>query len=374
MPEKRPLKVVIVDDSRADTIVFQRFLAHDPEHEFHVHSATSGAAGIQLVETERPDCVLLDYRLPDMTGLEVLSRLRGQLKIQSVPVVMLTGSVDESLVVRALKSGAQDYLSKAELTAENLLRALHLAIERVVVVRKMEDALHARDEFLSIASHEMKTPLTTLVLQMQQASILLARGAHNPQGEQVQRILSRATAQLNRLAGLVENLLDVSRISVGRLDFDAEQVDLAAMVRGVVERLSEQLAAVGCALEFHAAAEVMGAFDRFRLEQVVVNLVSNAIKYASGKPVFVAVRQESGWGVIEVRDQGIGISAAQQAKIFDRFDRGLAPKGTQGLGLGLYIAKKIVDLHAGTLEVESEPGAGATFTVRIPLAAARIVA
>lgn len=365
---RQNFKVVVIDDSRADHALYRRFLNRDPDHSYDVHWAPDGLSGIALVEQERPDCVLLDYRMPDVTGLEFLSRLRDQLKIQSVPIVMLTDSVDESLIVKALQHGAQDYLNKTGLTAENLHRAIHNAIEKVLVFRKMEDALQARDEFLSIASHEFKTPLTTLTLQMQQGAMLLkSLETFDPRRDQLLKLLTRASAQLVRLGKLVETLLDVSRIRAGTLEYDGEQVDLSEMVRGVIERLSEQLIEGGCRLEFRSNGEVIGSFDRFRLEQVIVNLVSNAIKYASGKPVLVEVCSEANWGVVRVRDSGMGISEDQQAKIFDRFDRGMAPKGTSGLGLGLYIAKKIVDLHAGTLTVTSELGEGATFTVRVPL-------
>lgn len=368
---KHKLKVVIIDDSKADIAIFKRYLSKDPENEFEIIAASNGSAGIALIQQERPDCALLDYRLPDMTGLDILDKVRREFQIHSVPVVMLTGSVDESLVVEALKSGAQDYLSKSALSSENLLRAIHNAIEKVHVLRRMEEALLARDEFLSIASHELKTPLTTMTLQMQLGLLILksTEGESLPR-EKLKLILTRADAQLSRLSLLVNDLLDLSRISSGRLDFNADELDLVETVRGVTERMSENFAAVQCEVTFAAPGAVVGTFDRFRLEQVIVNLVSNAIKYAGGKPVHVAVLREADWAIVHVRDEGPGIGAEQQKTIFDRFDRGLAPKSTTGLGLGLYIAKQIVDLHQGTITVHSAPGQGATFTVRLPLAPA----
>lgn len=367
LPEHR-IKIVVIDDSRADIAVFRRYLANDPEHQYDLKSAPKGADGIALLQQERPDCVLLDFRLPDMSGLDVLETIRVKLKLHSVPIVLLTGSEDESLVVRALKRGAQDYLSKATLSPDNLLRAIHNAIEKVHVLRRLEEALLARDEFLSIASHEMKTPLTTLALQMQHGLLLLkrAQGADLPR-EAIENIFTRADSQLGRLSSLVNDLLDVSRISAGRLEFNGEEVELSEMVGEVLGHLSDNFAAAGCAVFFEAPEKVAGEFDRFRLEQVVVNLVSNAMKYASGKPVHVSVIREGDQAFVRVRDQGPGISGEQQATIFNRFERGMAPKGTTGLGLGLYIAKQIVDLHQGAFSVQSEEGQGATFTVRLPL-------
>jgi CheY-like chemotaxis protein len=171
------LRVVIIDDSKADVAVIRRFLTRPGEREFEIGIAHSGAAGIALLQEARPDCILLDYRLPDMTGLDILTRLRHDLQMHTVPVVMLTGSSDESLVVQALKHGAQDYLSKDNLSAENLLRAIFNSIEKIEVMRRLEDALLSRDEFLSIASHELKTPLTTMTLQLQ-IGLQLMEGAY----------------------------------------------------------------------------------------------------------------------------------------------------------------------------------------------------
>jgi signal transduction histidine kinase len=185
--------------------------------------------------------------------------------------------------------------------------------------------------------------------------------------DKARAIFVRADTQLKRISRLVEDLLDVSRIRAGRLELNDEELDLTALVHGTVERMSETFASASCELLLESQGPVVGKFDRFRLEQVVVNLVMNAIKYASRHPVHIGVLAVEGQAVISVRDEGPGINLEQQRTLFERFDRGSAPKGTPGLGLGLYIVRQIVAAHGGTIGVESQEGRGCVFTVRLPL-------
>jgi signal transduction histidine kinase len=239
------------------------------------------------------------------------------------------------------------------------------AVSAFVDVTTLSEALRARDAFLSMASHELKTPLTPLQLQVDQ---LLRARANGP--PTVAKAADAIRRQVLRLTVLVNTLLDVSRVNEGRLRMDPERLDLSALVREVVSGFAAESEAAGGRIRIEVPGPVWGRWDRLRLEQVVTNLVSNALKYGEGKPVSVRVENgEGGTVALVVADQGIGISSDEQRVIFERFERGQGARGYGGFGLGLWIAREIVMALGGTIEVESAAGHGATFRVRLPLEA-----
>jgi len=227
----------------------------------------------------------------------------------------------------------------------------------------LRQADRLKEDFLSIASHEFRTPLTALRLQ----AGLLARALRRAQvsDEGVDRQLSLIDGQLDRLQGLIGLLLDVTRINEGRLSLDLASVDLAEVAREVVERFRAEAEAAGTELHLRGRG-VQGRWDRLRLDQVVTNLVGNAIKYGNRRPVEVEVEGRDGAAVLVVRDRGIGIPPEGQARIFERFERGANAGGIKGLGLGLWIARKLVEAHGGEITVQSALGAGSTFVVSLP--------
>jgi signal transduction histidine kinase len=220
------------------------------------------------------------------------------------------------------------------------------------------EAVRLRDEFLTVAAHELRTPLTTLRLQAQQ----LARG---PQESETTRSLLRS---VERLCRLVDQLLDVSRIAGGRVQLHIERSDLRSVVREAAARVGEEARRNGSAITIEDDGPVLAEVDPLRVEQVVANLLSNAIKYGRGRPIEVSVRLDGACARVEVCDHGIGVAAEEQARIFERFARAVSVREYGGLGLGLFISKQIVDAHGGEIRVRSEPGAGATFTIDLPLA------
>jgi len=239
--------------------------------------------------------------------------------------------------------------------------------ERERLYREAQEAILARDEFLSIASHELKTPLTGLQLQLQ----MLLRTAHKGGLSKitVERLLSKlelADQQTERLARLINDLLDVARIRKGQIDMRLEEIDLVEVVRDVVARSEEQIALSGCELQLQAEHPVVACWDRSRLEQVITNLLSNALKYGPGKPVEIRITADATTALLVVVDQGIGIAPDHLERIFVRFERAVSADHYGGLGLGLYIVRQIVEAMGGTIRVASELGAGATFTVALP--------
>ena len=249
-------------------------------------------------------------------------------------------------------------------TTRDLTQPRRMEEERIRLAQAQE-AVRLRDEFLSIASHELKTPLTALQLNLQSA-----RDRAAPVDEKLAQTIDRATRIGQRLAQLIEALLDVSRISSGQLKLNREICDLADPVRDIVERLREAASRAGCELSMAVPAAVCGQWDRLRIEQVLMNLISNAIKYASGQPIHVSAVRDAETAVLQVRDNGPGIAQDQLARIFERFERAAPARHYGGMGLGLYVARQIAEAHGGTITVANVPDGGACFTVRLPLAPA----
>jgi PAS domain S-box-containing protein len=237
--------------------------------------------------------------------------------------------------------------------------------ERDRLLCELEQAVRVRDDFLSIAGHEIRTPLTALMLNLQ--GLLATADPDDPRASHHEQRLGRAIDNAERLQRLVEELLDVSRIVASRLSLDAEQFDLVALVRQVAARLGEQAQRSGTQLVVRASGPLRGVWDRSRLEQVVSNLLTNALKYGAGRPIEVALREERAHAVLEVTDHGIGIAAEHHARIFERFERAVSNRHYGGLGLGLWIARQVVEASGGSITVSSEPERGSCFTVRLPL-------
>ncbi|NVJ06782.1 GAF domain-containing protein [Myxococcus sp. AM001] len=252
--------------------------------------------------------------------------------------------------------------------AEELARRVAVALENASLYRDAQAAVRLRDEFLSVASHELKTPLTSLKLQHG----LIDRAASGELGEKVRPRLATAVRQVQRLSALVDSLLDVSRISLGRLMLEPSDVDLGQAVRDAVERMEEVFTQAGCPVRVEVPGPLPGRWDSLRLDQVLVNLLTNAAKYGAGRPVLVEAAFEGEEMVrVSVRDEGIGIAAEDLPRLFGRFERAVSDRHYGGLGLGLYISRQIVDAMGGRIEVESRPGQGSIFTVRLPRSTAQ---
>ncbi|MGE6758477.1 ATP-binding protein [Corallococcus interemptor] len=249
--------------------------------------------------------------------------------------------------------------------AENFERVAALSEEQGRLYREEQEAVRRRDDFLSIAAHELKTPLTSLQLHIQGLQAK-ARGAPMPP-EKLTAKLESAYSQTQRLGKLVNDLLDISRIAQGQLHIKREDVDLVALVRAQLERSREALTRAECEVRFHASEpRLIGHWDALRLEQVVGNLLTNAMKYGAGKPVEVTLDGDATRVRLEVRDHGIGIAEEDRARIFERFERAVSVRHYGGFGLGLWIVREIVQALGGNIDVASAPEQGSTFTVTLP--------
>jgi PAS domain S-box-containing protein len=258
--------------------------------------------------------------------------------------------------------------------------------ERTRLYHEAQEAIRSRDEFLSIASHEVKTPLTSLSLQLQILGREIRKNLDTARREspgrepdhvsiptRMLRIVSSSETQSEKLSNLLDELLDLTRIRLGRLTLARESFDLAHVAREVVERFKVEATQKRIPIWVDAPEPVIGQWDQLRIEQVISNLVSNAMKYGNGKPISVKVQMLEGGDQarLVVADQGMGIPAEMRERIFERFERaGVSGRKIAGLGLGLYICRQIVEAHGGSIRVETGPGPGSSFSVHLPLAEA----
>lgn len=272
----------------------------------------------------------------------------------------------ESASVKMAKEELRRLNAELERRVMERTAALEAALqERQRAEQEALAAVRVRDEFLSMASHELKTPLTSLKLQLE----LVRTGVAGAGGELAQKLtpkLQTMERQLSRLNSLNSSLLDVTSLSSGKHRLEPQHTELVVLVREAVERLGADLARAGCEVRLEVEAEVRGWWDPMRLDQVVVNLLSNALKYGQGKPIHLHVQRRGGSAVLVVKDHGIGISVEAQSRLFRKFERAVPAQHYGGLGLGLYISRTLVEAMGGTIQVESQLGEGATFTVTLP--------
>lgn len=286
----------------------------------------------------------------------------------SVPFKTASGASLGTLVFIVTKKSDRRYDSSDLKFFEEFTRRCALAMENTQLLSQLREAVRTRDEFLSIASHELKTPITSLKLQAQMQQRRRAHRDPAIQGlESTDKLIDSFVQQIDRMSKLIDDMLDISRIAHGKLYLEPVRFNLGEMVREVVDRFSEQLRAQGCTLKLSIESSVVGQWDRYRIEQVVVNLMTNALKYGEGKPIEVKVMASNGNALIQFKDQGMGIARENLDRIFRRFERAVSSSNISGLGLGLYISRQIVEAHGGMIRVASFPGQGSVFTVELPL-------
>ena len=376
MPPLPPINLLIVDDLRENLLALEALIRKDDRI---IYQAPSGEAALALMLEHEFALAILDVQMPGMNGFELAELMRGMEKTRQIPIVFVSAGARElNYAFAGYESGAVDFLYKPldahavrskvsafvemyrqRLQQEALLRELQATQE------ELQRAVQMRDDFMSMVSHELRTPLNTLHLQAQLRRRMAAGAALSP--AKLQAMVERDEQQIRNIVRLIDDMLDVTRMQRGTLAISPEPADLARLVQRVVEGFADHAAAAGCTLELVAPDCLSGVWDEFRIEQVVTNLLTNAMRYGNCRPVHVHVDALPGEAKVTVRDSGLGIDPQDQTRIFGQFERAGDKNVAHGLGLGLYISLQIVQAHGGSIAVSSTPGKGSTFTVRLPL-------
>jgi signal transduction histidine kinase len=333
-----------------------------------------------MARVQPVDLVIADLQTPDVNGIDLARRLRADCVTQDLPLLLIAHAPGLADTTAGLEAGADDFLVKPFSGRELIVRVqacLELAVSRrrraqqEETLATLQRTLKARDEFLSAASHELRTPITTLSLQTDGLLAIPGAGANGGRRSGDDRMLRRLKAirrQVVRLNQLVDQLLDVSRLIEGRLELRPEEVDLQALVIEAIDLMRESATQAGSPVLLRLRPEVVGHWDRIRIGQVITNLLSNAIKFGCGRPIEVELDADDMCARVQIRDAGEGILPHERERIFQRFERATSVQRYPGLGLGLWICKQIVDASHGTISVQSEPGHGSTFRVELPRA------
>lgn len=380
-----PLKILIVDD-RPENLLAMNATFKDCEYE--VFEALSGNEALDLVKLHDFACIILDVQMPVMDGFETAICIRREKRSKMTPIIFATAihrtEMHEELGYIA---GAVDYLFKPlnttilkakvavfvelfkqqeEIKFKNSI--LEEALKKAQENEELKKALSSRDEFLMMATHELKTPVTPLSLQLDTFLHLFETGAYKDvEPERLLRMLRTSRGQVERLARLVNELIDVSRLSTNKLRLDFSEVNLNELTQKVIDDFGEEIKRSGSEVKIKTNELVRGNWDPFRIEQVLINLLINSLKYGIGKPIEISLSKENDIARFEIADNGIGIAEEDHDRIFKRYERAVSSKNFSGLGLGLYISQEIVSLHHGNIQVESSPGAGSRFKVELPL-------
>ncbi len=379
---KTKIRVLIVDDCPEDRELYQRFLKRDPNREYVLSEADSGEEGLALCQSWKPDCVLLDYSLPDLDGLKFLDTLAAKGEERPSAVVMFTGQGSETVAVEAMKRGAQDYIQKATISAEILNRCVWHAVQKVAMNRQiaethrelersnreLQEANRAKDEFLAKMSHELRTPLNSIIGFTE---MMIQDTNDPPIGKRAKR-LEKVHRNAQDLLLLINDILDISKIEAGRLTSRRDTTDVGELITECVD-LAEPLVKRGAvelrtSIDRSVTRQPYWVGDALHLRQVIMNLLSNAAKFSRQGYIDVRASICDGALQIEVQDTGIGILPEHLPRVFEQFHQVDSSSTRQegGTGLGLAICRKLCRLMGGDVTVTSTPGVGSCFSVRIP--------
>jgi signal transduction histidine kinase len=363
-------RALLVEDNPGDARLVRELLRQSGER-IDIEHVTTVAGALPKLAAGAADIVLLDLVLPDVQGLETVSRVRDA--GPDVPVIVLTGFSDATLAVQAVRSGAQDYLVKGRMDCDALVRGIRYAMERQRMLRELEqtrrEQLHLKDQLLSHVSHELRTPLNaiygfvTLVLDG-------LGGEVTPAQREYLTITLKNVAQLG---AMISDLLDATRAEAGKLVVALGRVAIDEVVRDTAQTLAPVAAEKGLAVAVELPADLPAVrADAHRVQQILTNLVDNAVKFTpAGGRVTLAARAEPAFGCVRVSvaDTGCGIEPGAGERIFERLHQERAPAGGNrtGLGLGLYLCKALAERQGGRIWVESTVGRGSTFHLTLPM-------
>lgn len=362
-----PLSVLIIDDCEEDREILIRYLGQMPQRDFHIIQTDSGVEGWELCQKEEPDCILIDYQMPDLDGLEFITSLSADPKRKFCPVLMFTGQGNEAIASEAIKSGAADYLVKGKLTPEGLFRAVTRAVEKAALVRvthyqqlEIQRSQRELEQFAYTASHDLQAPVRRVMKFLE----LLQLDLKETMTERSQDYINRAMKSANHMSQLIQALLEFAKIGGSQQSF--ELVDLNLLLKEVMIQLEVLISTTGAKIEYGVLPTISG--NRMCLMQLFQNLLSNALKFRSDKPpcIRISAKLKGSTWILTVQDNGVGIPFESLERVFGLFQRVDNETKAEGTGIGLALCKKIVDLHAGRIWVDSEEGVGTAFQMTFP--------
>jgi two-component system, sensor histidine kinase and response regulator len=367
------LKILIVDDDEVDRMALRRLLKMAGVTTTETIEAINCEAAIAALKEQPFDCAFIDYRLPDMDGLELVQTLRGNgIKI---PLIIMTGQGDEQIAVELMKAGASDYIAKGRLSPEALAQLLRNAIrihqaemQAALAERQKEQLARQREDFVSRLTHDLRTPLVAADRSLN----LFQEGAFGDISPEMQDMLTVMIRSNKNLLHMVNTILEVYRHDAGRKTMSFEPCKLPDLVEEVVQELTPlaQERGLQIVIDFADQASTIAA-DCMEIRRLLTNLLGNAIKFTDRGLITIRLSEtspsaaKSSMAVIEVEDTGAGISLEDQATLFDRFRQGNHKRS--GSGLGMYLSRRIVEAHNGTIVVKSELGRGSLFIVQLPV-------
>ncbi|MEM7116202.1 MAG: hybrid sensor histidine kinase/response regulator [Chloroflexota bacterium] len=378
--------ILVVDDNEDN----RRLLVRRVKAMGHLtETAVNGRLALETIRAASFDLILLDIQMPEMNGFEVLSELKADPILSRIPVIVISANSEDENAIQAIRMGAEDFLPKPynkhllEARVSTSLAKKKLRDRERSYRRALEAANEAKTEFISFVSHELKSPMTSIKGYAQ----LLIGGGAGPINESQSSFVQIIGRNVDRMARLVTDLEDISRIETGHIRLDMEEVPLTELVDEIVESIKAQVEGKKQALNVELAQDLPCVWgDRFRLSQVLSNLVSNAYKYTPEKgeigisahrlngryaiPSHIEPHLDETMIHITVRDTGIGIRPEDQDTVFEKFFRAddEAMHGTPGTGLGLNITKNLIEMHNGRIWCESQYREGTTFHVVLPVA------
>jgi len=366
--------ILIVDDTPENLISLKKVLE---KHNFEVDTASSGEEALKKVLRNEYVLIILDVQMPGMDGFEVAEAISGYSKAKETAIIFLSAANTElRFITKGYSSGGLDYITKPVDMDVLLLKVktFYRIYEQSRKLIEIQDALldeiefrkqaeRKKDEFISIASHELKTPLTSVKGYVQ----LLERSVEKGDVPTLRKHLGKAQVQLEKLNGLITDLLDISKIESGKMKFNMKPFVMDAMLDNVLEIINQSNPEFNIVKKGGFSGEIFG--DELRIEQVVINFLTNAIKYSPGTTeVQINVEDRGDRIYVSVRDFGIGISEEQQKNVFEKFYRVEETAiHFQGLGIGLFISSEIIRRHQGEIGVKSTPGEGSEFYFHIPI-------
>ncbi|MEW6710138.1 MAG: ATP-binding protein [Candidatus Riflebacteria bacterium] len=366
------LKVLVIDDEPGMRIGVERTL-NGESLEFwgtdcvsiDVKSAGTGSEGLEQIKTEKPDILFLDYKLPDMNGLEIIEKLGEQAK--DIIIIMITAYASIEVAIDATRKGAYDFLPKP-FTPSELRIVTRKAAERILLARKnqqlAEEKKQVRFEFIRVLGHELKAPLAAVEGYID----LMKNKTIGENLDDYEQILSRSALRLNQMRKLIIDLLDMTKIESGKKDRNLGEMNLREAVENAIELAGPAADNRKVTIKLDAPDLLPFKADTGEIDMIFNNLISNAVKYnREGGKVFVNIDDQPDQVVISVADTGIGMSEEEQKRLFKEFSRIRNAKTADilGSGLGLSILKRLVELYQGTIQVKSVPDEGTTFTATL---------